>query len=92
MRLPSGGWSASRRLAPATAASSLPARYRYLLIPLIMRHLYDDHELQEDIVRGSQLDWVIVRPGAFSKGGRSGPYRPRFHGRRAVAQVYDIAR
>ncbi len=56
----------------------LPVHYKYLIIPLVMRHLYADHELQESYVRNSQLDWVIVRPGSFSKGEYTGAYQHGF--------------
>ena len=56
----------------------LPLQYKYLLIPLVMRHLYADHELQESYVRESPLDWVIVRPGNFSKGAHTCSYRHGF--------------
>ena len=56
----------------------LPFQYKYLLIPLVMRHLYADHELQESHVRNSPLDWVIVRPGNFSKGAHTCSYQHGF--------------
>lgn len=56
----------------------LPFHYKYLIVPLVMRHLYADHERQEDYVRDSTLDWTIVRPGNFVKGGLTGHYRHGF--------------
>jgi hypothetical protein len=56
----------------------LPFHYKYLIIPLIMRHLYADHELQESYVKNSQLDWVIARSGSFLKGKHTGSYRHGF--------------
>ncbi|MFT8421759.1 MAG: NAD(P)H-binding protein [Gluconacetobacter sp.] len=32
------------------------------LLPLLLRHIYDDKNRQEDIIRASTLDWTIVRP------------------------------
>ena len=53
----------------------LPALYKYLLVPLLMRHLYRDHELQENIVTTSGLDWTLARPAAFDvKGDHTGEY------------------
>lgn len=44
-------------------------------MPLMMRHLYRDHQLQEQTLRASGLDWTIIRPAAFdAKGGHSGEY------------------
>ena len=56
----------------------LPPQYKYFLIPLMMRHLYADHELQESHVRNSPLDWVVVRPGNFAKGAHTSSYRHGF--------------
>jgi putative NADH-flavin reductase len=56
----------------------LPFQYKFILVPLVMRHLYADHDLQERHVRDSPLDWVIVRPSNFSKGPRTGSYRHGF--------------
>jgi uncharacterized protein YbjT (DUF2867 family) len=33
-----------------------------LLFPLLLRKVYQDKDRQESLVRGSTLDWVIVRP------------------------------
>lgn len=36
--------------------------YDRLLNPLLLRKVYEDKDRQEDIVRASGVDWVIVRP------------------------------
>jgi putative NADH-flavin reductase len=56
----------------------LPLHYKFLIVPLVMRHLYADHERQEDFVRKSKLDWTIVRPASFVKGDLTGQYRHGF--------------
>ncbi len=56
----------------------LPFHYKVLIFPLILRHVFADHEEQEGHVRNSSLDWVLVRPGNFSKGGHTGAYRHGF--------------
>ena len=33
-----------------------------LIMPLLLRKVYEDKDRQEDIVRASGLDWVLVRP------------------------------
>lgn len=33
-----------------------------LLLPLMLRKVYDDKNRQEDAIRASKLDWTIVRP------------------------------
>jgi uncharacterized protein YbjT (DUF2867 family) len=37
-----------------------------LIFPLLLRKVYDDKNRQEDAVRGSKLDWVLVRPVVLS--------------------------
>jgi putative NADH-flavin reductase len=49
--------------------------WRYIMFGLLLRKAYADHELQEDIVRRSGLDWTIVRPTAFTDGPRTGAYQ-----------------
>ena len=48
--------------------------YTYVLIPLFLRGLFADKEVQERIIRNSALDWVIVRPAALTNGPRRGGY------------------
>ncbi|HEY1865446.1 MAG TPA: SDR family oxidoreductase [Candidatus Acidoferrales bacterium] len=48
--------------------------YTYVLIPLFLRGLFADKEVQERIIRDSALDWVIVRPAALTNGPRKGRY------------------
>lgn len=45
-----------------------------LLVPLVLRHVMDDKERQEALVRQSGLDWVLVRPGGLTNGPRTGRY------------------
>jgi putative NADH-flavin reductase len=49
--------------------------YTYVLIPLFLRGLFADKEVQERIIGDSGLDWVIVRPAALTNGPRRGAYR-----------------
>ncbi|MCI0541568.1 MAG: NAD(P)H-binding protein, partial [Verrucomicrobiales bacterium] len=49
--------------------------YNFILIPLFLRGLFADKEVQERILKDSPLDWVIVRPGALTNGPRRGIYR-----------------
>jgi uncharacterized protein YbjT (DUF2867 family) len=37
-----------------------------LIFPLLLRKVYDDKNRQEDAVRASKLDWVLVRPVVLS--------------------------
>lgn len=48
---------------------------KYVLVPLVLRHAFADHEAQEREIRQSRLDWTIVRPVGLVKGRRTGIYR-----------------
>jgi putative NADH-flavin reductase len=48
--------------------------YTYVLIPLLLRGLFADKEVQEKILKESALDWVIVRPAALTNGPKTGRY------------------
>lgn len=56
----------------------LPWHYRYLFLPLVLRHVYADHQTQEACVRNSPLDWIIARPTNFAKGAHTGFYKHGF--------------
>lgn len=49
--------------------------YSSILLPLVLKRVYDDKDAQERIIRDSALDWVIVRPGLLTRGPRTGSYR-----------------
>ena len=40
----------------------LPWHFKYILVPLLLRHAFADHALQEAVIKQSLLDWTIVRP------------------------------
>jgi putative NADH-flavin reductase len=46
--------------------------------PLLLRNIFADKEKQEQLVRDSPLDWIIVRPGYLTDGARTGKYRAGF--------------
>ena len=52
--------------------------WRRVMFGLLLRDAFADHERQEAYVRESGLDWTIVRPAAFTDGGRTGEYRHGF--------------
>ncbi len=56
----------------------LPFHYRYGIVPILLRHAFEDHEGQEAVIRESGLDWTIVRPGNLTDGGLTGEYRHGF--------------
>ena len=49
--------------------------YDHLIFPLFTKHRYADKDRQEALIRNSSLDWIIVRPAAYSNGGRRGDFR-----------------
>ncbi len=42
---------------------------------LFLKNAYDDKSIQEALIAGSDLDWLIVRPGVLTNGPVSGKYR-----------------
>lgn len=49
--------------------------YSAVLLPLFLKRVYDDKNVQEQIIRDSMLDWVIARPGLLTRGPRTRSYR-----------------
>ncbi len=56
-------------------AVRLPFYLKRIVIPVLLRHGFADHERQEQIIRQSRLDWTIVRPATMTDGDRTGVYR-----------------
>jgi putative NADH-flavin reductase len=52
--------------------------WKYIMFGMFIKQAYKDHELQEKYVMQSKLDWIIVRPAAFTDGQRTGNYRHGF--------------
>lgn len=65
-----------------------------IVIPLLLKNAIDDKEIQEQIIRESNLDWIIVRPGGLTDGAKTGKYRhgleKNISGRIARADVADF--
>ena len=53
----------------------LPFVYKALVVPFFLRQGFAEHELQEENIRHSNVDWTIVRPGAYTNGALTGDYR-----------------
>jgi putative NADH-flavin reductase len=66
---------------------SLNFYWKYIMFGLILKNVFADHEKQEEYVRQSQLDWTIVRPGAFLDGELTGSYRHGFPGTDKTSQL-----
>ena len=56
----------------------MPFLMKYLIVPLILRRAWADHENQENYIKESQLKWTIVRPTALTDGGHTGSYQHGF--------------
>jgi putative NADH-flavin reductase len=54
--------------------------WKYIMFGMLLREAYADHEVQEQYIRQSRLDWTIVRPGAFTDGPLTGSYQHGFSG------------
>ncbi|MCY6379450.1 NAD(P)-dependent oxidoreductase [Hoeflea prorocentri] len=52
--------------------------WKRIMFGALLRPVFKDHELQEDLVRQSGLDWTLVRPSAFTDGPARGTYREDF--------------
>ena len=48
---------------------------RQVFVPLFLRKSLDEKEIEEGIIRASDRDWIIVRPGGLVDGPRTGVYR-----------------
>jgi putative NADH-flavin reductase len=49
--------------------------YDRVFLPLVLRNQYEDKERQEEILRGSGLEWVIVRPARVTDKRATGEYQ-----------------
>ena len=59
---------------------SLNFYWKYVMFGFILRKVFADHQIQEDMVQNSGLDWTIIRPRAFIEGELTGQYRHGFPG------------
>ena len=50
-------------------------QYTLIVRPLILPFYFRDKVRQEAVIRASDLDWTIVRPGALTNGPKRGRYR-----------------
>ena len=56
---------------------------RALLVDLVLKRPFEDHDRQEALVRSSGLDWVIARPSKLT----DGPARKRYEKTTALERV-----
>jgi putative NADH-flavin reductase len=67
-------------LGAGDSAGNLNFFWKYIMFGLLLKPAFEDHQLQEQIIRASDLDWTIVRPGAFIDGPVTGQYKHGFSG------------
>jgi uncharacterized protein YbjT (DUF2867 family) len=63
-------------------------------VPPLLRDEYADKEAQEETVRGSDLDWILVRPMILTNGPWTNDYRVNAAlkpGRRPYISRADVA-
>jgi putative NADH-flavin reductase len=49
--------------------------YDRIFNPLLLKTIYEDKDRQETLIKVSDVDWVIVRPGFLTNGPLTGKYR-----------------
>ena len=52
--------------------------WKHIMFGWFLKQAFLDHELQEEYVMNSNLDWTIVRPGAFTNGESTGNFHHGF--------------
>jgi putative NADH-flavin reductase len=70
-----------RRLVAVTGLGAGDSRghggflYDALMFPLVLKRIYDDKDVQEQMIRASGLEWTIARPGLLTGGAATGRMR-----------------
>ena len=62
------GFGAGDSRASMSLLGSIPFR-------LLLGRVYDDKDVQEQIIRRSNLDWIIARPGILTNGPKTSKYK-----------------
>ena len=52
--------------------------WKHVMFGAIIKPVFKDHELQENLIHASGLDWTIVRPSAFMDGPAKGSFKENF--------------
>ena len=70
-----------RRLVAVTGMGAGDSRghggflYDALMFPLVLKRIYDDKDVQEQMIRANGLEWTIARPGLLTGGAATGRMR-----------------
>ncbi len=54
--------------------------WKHIMFGLLLKKAMADHEAQEAFIKQSMLDWIVVRPAAFTDGPATGIYKHGFSG------------
>ena len=71
----------TKRLVAVTGLGAGDSRGRlgllfdWVAFPLVLKRIYDDKDVQEQMIKASGLDWTIVRPGLLKNGPATGRMR-----------------
>lgn len=52
--------------------------WKHVMFGAIIKPVFKDHELQENLVYASGLDWTIIRPSSFIDGPATGTFKENF--------------
>lgn len=55
-----------------------PFVFKKIIVPLLLKKTFEEHELQETVIKQSGLNWTIVRPGTLTNGKYTGGYKQGF--------------
>ena len=55
-----------------------PFIFRHIIQPLLLKEVFADHEKQEEYIKNSRLDWVVVRPANLTNGELTRTYQSGF--------------
>jgi len=56
----------------------LPWYWKMIIVPMILKKAFKDHEMQESEIENSKLDWTIARPAGLTNGEKTGIYKQDF--------------
>ena len=73
-------------LGAGASAPALTFFWKYIMFGMLLRAAFADHQLQEQYIMESGLDWTIVRPAAFTDGPSTTSFRHGF-----AATTKDLA-
>ncbi len=66
--------------------------YDAVLFPLVLKRVYDDKDIAEQIIKASGLDWTIVRPGALTNAEAARPLPRADRSRRLGRRLHRARR